>query len=448
MLPRLFKKFASLALAFVLLAPLLSLLRVPSAYAALASSYVVSGAGNSAYNGTYTANGTCSGVTMFSNGSYWLSYYPVWQLGPSGGCTPNYAYYNNGGSSTSVPSTGWIVNGGGTAPAPTVNAPVTGPTTTGILSPRSLTLGSSTAGTATTYQFSLTTGTTFSVGSLKFQYCTTASGTCTVPVGLSTTAATLSAQTGTSGFTLLNASNGAPYLTNASAPTLNASTALSFTLSNVTNPTSANTPFYVRVTSYAGTDGASGPVDLGTVSSSTGGQLSAYGSVGETLSFCVGTSITGVDCTSASGSSINMGAFSTTTPAIGTSMFSAATNGASGYTVSVAGTTLTNPGGTATIPALTSQTASAPGTSQFGINVAANTAPSVGAAIAGTGTAVAAATYGTTNQFRFVSGDTLASVTGPSLGNTFTVSYLANVSPLQKAGTYTANLTFVCTPTF
>jgi len=503
-----------------------------AARAALASSYIVSGAGNSTYNGTYTPNGTSGGVTVFryypgSNARFlfWNSTYSTWTLTTIPGNTPPYDYSNPGSNISTIPSSGWIVSNG-VAPAPTVTAGATAPvitsisptsatisstvtltgsgftgatvvsvngtnastfsvvsdtslsftvpsgatsgtvsvttssgtgtsatsltispSTTGILSPRSLTLSSSTAGTATNHQFSLTTGTTYSIGSIGLQYCTTASGSCTAPTGLSTTAASLSAQTGATGFTLLSTTNGAPYLTRTAA-SIPASTALSFTLSNVTNPTSANTPFFVRVTSYAGTDGASGLVDAGTVSSSTGGQLSAYGSIGETLSFCVGTSITGVDCTTASGSSINMGTFSPNTPATGTAVFSAATNGASGYTVSVTGTTLTNPGGTATIPALASQTASAPGTSQFGINVAANTAPSIGAAIAGTGTAVAAATYATPNQFCFVSGDTLASVTGPTLGNTFTVSYLANVSPTQRASTYIANLTFICTPTF
>lgn len=502
-----------------------------AARAALASSYIVSGAGDNSYNGSYVPNGSAGGATTFQHnpGSnsrwlFWNPNYSMWTLTTAPTTAAAYDYSSSGGNISSIPSSGWIASG--VAPAPTVTAGATAPaitsiaptsatigstvtltgtgftgaaavslngtnaptfsvvsdtsltftvpsgatsgivsvttssgtgtsatsltispSTTGILSPRSLILGSSTAGTATTHQFSFTTGTTWSVGSIKFLYCTTAANACVTPAGLSTTGATLSAQSGATGFTLMSATNGAPYLTRTAA-SIPATTALSFTLSNVTNPSSANAPFYVRVTSYAGTDGVSGPVDAGTVSSSTGGQLSAYGSVGETLSFCVGTSITGVDCTSASGSSINMGAFSTTAPATGTSMFSAATNGASGYTVSVIGTTLTNPTSTATIPALTTQTTSVPGTSQFGINVAANIVPSIGAAVAGTGTAVAAATYATPNQFRFVSGDTLASVTGPSLGNAFTVSYLANVSPLQKAGTYTANLIFVCTPTF
>jgi len=509
------------------------------AQAAIASSYVVSGAGDSTYNGTYTNNGTTlSGLPVFQKGTGAAARYLDSQFNSgvnffslesqfANSSTRAYSQSTSGGNQDPTSSSSsWRVVNSGIAPAPTVtagaaapaitsfspasaaigstvtlsgtgftgttavslngtNAPTfsvvsdtsltftiptsatsgtisvtpsagTGtsatslsvsPATTGILSPRSLTLGSSTAGTATTHQFSLTTGTTFSVGSVNFLYCTTAANACVTPVGLSTTGATLSTQSGAMGFTLMSASNGAPYLTRTAA-SVPATTALSFTLANVTNPTTANTPFYVRVTSYAGTDGASGPVDAGTVSSSTGGQLSAYGSVGESLSFCVGTSITGVDCSTASGTSINMGSFSTTAPATGTSVFSTATNGASGYTVSVVGTTLTSPTGAATIPALTTQTVSVPGTSQFGINVAANTAPSVGAAIAGTGTAVASATYGTANQFRFVSGDTLVSATGPTLGNSFTVSYLANVSPLQKASTYTANLTFVCTPTF
>src|SRR5436190_19824292 len=53
-----------------------------------------------------------------------------------------------------------------------------------------------------------------SVGSIKFQYCTTAadspaSPACVTPAGLTTTAATMGSQSGATGFTLNNSTNGA-----------------------------------------------------------------------------------------------------------------------------------------------------------------------------------------------------------------------------------------------
>src|SRR4051812_621956 len=47
-----------------------------------------------------------------------------------------------------------------------------------------------------THLFSFPVPTTASIGSVQFQYCTTAAGTCTTPTGLVTTAATMGTQTG------------------------------------------------------------------------------------------------------------------------------------------------------------------------------------------------------------------------------------------------------------
>ena len=78
------------------------------------------------------------------------------------------------------------------------------------LTPRSLSLSSSQAGVVTSHVFNLTTGTAASIGSIKFAYCTTASGACTVPTGLVTTGATLAAQSGAITFSMVNTTNGAP----------------------------------------------------------------------------------------------------------------------------------------------------------------------------------------------------------------------------------------------
>src|SRR5436190_9716192 len=67
------------------------------------------------------------------------------------------------------------------------------------------------------FQFTLPAVGNPSVGSIKFQYCTIAAGSCTTPAGLSTTSATLGSQTGATGFTLNNSTNGAPYITRTAA---------------------------------------------------------------------------------------------------------------------------------------------------------------------------------------------------------------------------------------
>jgi hypothetical protein len=132
--------------------------------------------------------------------------------------------------------------------------------------------------------------------------------------------------------------------------------------------------------------------------------------------------------------------------ASGTSVLAASTNGASGYSITVNGATLTS--GANTITALGSGGTSTTGTEQFGLNLVSNTTPSVGAARSGTGTATAIANYGTANTFRFTTGESIASVAGPTNANTFTVSYIANIEGLTEAGVYTSNLTYIATANF
>src|SRR3982750_1507088 len=86
-----------------------------------------------------------------------------------------------------------------------------------VLTSRSLTLqagttdGGSKPSGVVNHLFSFTIPTTGNVGSIKFQYCTLAAGSCTTPAGLDTTSSTLGSQTGATGFTLVNTTNGAPY---------------------------------------------------------------------------------------------------------------------------------------------------------------------------------------------------------------------------------------------
>jgi hypothetical protein len=114
--------------------------------------------------------------------------------------------------------------------------------------------------------------------------------------------------------------------------------------------------------------------------------------------------------------------------------------------VTVNGATLTS--GANTITALAAQTASAQGSGQFGLNLKANTTPSVGADPAGTGTATPTANYNTTNQYRFVTGDQVASKNAADNFRLYTVSYIANIPGAQPAGTYTSTLTYIATATF
>jgi hypothetical protein len=312
------------------------------------------------------------------------------------------------------------------------------------LSPRSIQVGSSGQGVTTSYSPSFTTATTSNIGSIKFEFCTNPTGACTTPGGVTTTSAAVTAQSGAIGFTIVNTTNGAPYLTRTAA-NVNTGTALGYTLTPITNPAATNTSYFVRITTYSGTDGATGPVDTGTVAMSTAQPVQLTGVTPEILVFCVGTSI-GSDCTSIAGSTIDFGDFSPTATRSGTSVMQAQTNAANGYSITVNGTTLSS--GVNTIPALAAQTASTLGVSQFGMNLRANTTPAVGADPTGAGTGTYTANYGTANSYRFVSGDSVAQGAVPTNANTFTSSYIVNIGGAQAAGVYTATMTYICTASF
>ncbi len=311
------------------------------------------------------------------------------------------------------------------------------------LSPRDIQVGSSGQGVTTSYTIQATTATQDNIGSIKFEFCTLATGVCSVPAGVVTTSATLSAQS-PGGFTLDASTNGAPFITRAPA-NINAAVPLSYTLSTVTNPSAANSTYYVRITTFTGIDGVTGPVDNGTVAMSTAQPVQLTGVTPEILVFCVGTSIT-TDCTTVSGTTIDFGDFSPTATRSGTSVMQAQTNAANGYTITVNGTTLSS--GVNTIPGLAAQTASSLGTSQFGLNLRANTVPSVGADPSGVGSGTNDANYNTVNQYRFVSGDSVAQAGVPTNANTYTSSYIVNIGGAQAAGVYTATMTYICTASF
>ena len=334
---------------------------------------------------------------------------------------------------------------------------------------RSLTLqagatdGGSKPGGVVNHLFGFTTATTANIGSIQFLYCTTAGGTCTTPTGLVTTSATMGTQSGATGFTLVNTTNGAPYITR-SAANINSGTAVTYQLLTVTNPTTTNQSFYVRITTFTSTNATTGATDTGTVAASTATQITLTGTMPESLIFCAGGTISttgGVpDCSTATSGAVNFNQlFSPADTATATSQMSASTNAATGYNITVNGPTLTS--GSNTVTAMSSATTGVRGTSQFGLNLRANTTatsnPAVGIDVApavnGSNYKGQALTgYSTPDTFKYVSGDSVANSAnggaGPTDSQIYTVSYIVNVNGAQAVGTYTTTLTYICTATF
>ncbi len=327
---------------------------------------------------------------------------------------------------------------------------------------RSLTLvagasdgGSKPAGVVN-HQFNFTT-TGSSIGSIKFEYCTTASVTaCVLPTGVVTTTASLGTTSGwATGATLTATTNGAPYISKTPA----AGGAMSVRFNTVTNPTAANSTFFVRITAYTLANLGGTVVDTGTVAASTAEPIVLTGTMPESLIFCTGATVT-VNCASSTAGAIAFNQlFSPVDTATATSQMAASTNAGAGYAITVNGATLTS--GANTIAAMGTSGLGVRGTGQFGLNLKLNTTLTstiaTGAELTPVSDGVnlkgqAATGYATVDNFKFTTGDVVANSAnggaGPTNSQVYTSTYMVNVAGNQASGTYTTTLTYICTATF
>lgn len=146
---------------------------------------------------------------------------------------------------------------------------------------------------------------------------------------------------------------------------------------------------------------------------------------------------------------VNFGSFTPSGATVTTANFSVSNYTSYGYVVQIVGTPPTN--GTHTISPMTTTASSQSGVEQFGVNLVANTLPvSVGANPnnAQFGFGAASTNYGTSNKYRYVSGETIASAPKSSGETIYTLSYLINVGSLTPGGKYTSNQTLIVTGTF
>jgi len=301
---------------------------------------------------------------------------------------------------------------------------------------RKVTIGSSAPSATTTYAFNFTVPSATVIQSVGFAACTTASGACTPAPGFSASTSSLTGQPtnlgDASGWTVSTATAGELRLAksgNVAAPT----GAQTVSFSGVVNPSATNSTFFMRMTTYS-TATWTTAIDTGTVAASTAGQITVTASVDETLTFTLAAA------------TVALGTLSSAATGTGTSSMTVSTNAGTGYSLTYSGTTLTSGGNT--ITALASPTASAVNGKQFGFNLMNNTTPAIGTNTTGTGSGVPSTGYNTTNQFKFVTGDTIASASLPTNSNTYTTSYIANIDGATAAGAYSTVLTYVATANF
>lgn len=199
----------------------------------------------------------------------------------------------------------------------------------GQLTSRSLTLSTAIpAQTGVTYTFGFTIPTATTVLGIKFQACTAAIGTCTAPSGLSFSSRTIGSPTGFTGTSFSvdttganDCSPGASIICINRASGTDTSGARTVPFNAITNPSTTNSTFFVRITTYsANTYTTISALDNGTVASAVTQTLTIAARIQEILNFCVGnttvndaTTSPGADCTAISGTTVDLGTLDSST---------------------------------------------------------------------------------------------------------------------------------------
>lgn len=311
------------------------------------------------------------------------------------------------------------------------------------LTQRSVIIDDSTPGGITTHKFGFNVVTSGTLGSIVFTYCDNsplAALPCNAPPGLDLSSISINSQTGQGGF-IKDPSSTANKIVLSRPPAASIAVPSSYTFGNVTNPTTPKQTIFVRISTYSGSDGATGLTDYGAVVFSTSGGLGAKGFVPPFLTFCVGITVA-LNCSSSIGTFIDFGELSTTATRIATLQFSAATNVDNGYAISFLGTPLTS--GNNVIPSSAGATSN-PGSSQFGFNLRNNSNPPIGSNPSGSVTGTPTANYNNPNHYTLTDGDTIATSPITTEYTRYTASYIVNIAKAQPAGTYSTTNTFVAT---
>jgi hypothetical protein len=186
---------------------------------------------------------------------------------------------------------------------------------------------------------------------------------------------------------------------------------------------------------------STGDIAIGSSASSNFGSTGSQASPDPTLTFATESS------------NANFGNFSAATTTTATATFSVINYTSYGYVVQLVGSPPKY--GNNEIAPMNVTAASQPGIEQFGVNLVANTSPASFGANPNNGTppnnlgfGEISPNYAVPNQFRYVSGETVAFAPKSSGKTLYTLSYIVNVSSLTPAGAYKSDQTLVVTGTY
>lgn len=316
------------------------------------------------------------------------------------------------------------------------------------LTDRSLFMATTEPGATTNYTISFNYMTPSPIGSIDLEFCNSPIPyePCVTPTGMDITGATLSNQTGETGYTITAHTTNHIVLSRLPSP-VTTGTRGTYTFSNIVNPTDQSRAFAIRLRTHAATTTGGAHVDFGSVRGQVGKGVVLETQVPPMLIFCMAEQVAD-NCASTNDNYYkDMGDLSPTSTLTAQSQMAVGTNASGGFAITAYGNPPT--AGTSVVDAPTVPTESKQGTTQFGINLVENTQPFVGSDPAGVwANAQPTTDYGQANKYMYVPGDVVASSPNVSLMKKFTVSYIFNSSPTLRAGVYTTTINFVASGRF
>ena len=343
-----------------------------------------------------------------------------------------------------------------------------------------LQIGDSRAGVATYHNFTFVTPSTTNIKTITFQYCTTASGSCTAPAGMVLSASpTLGTVTGIGGTTYTPTSSSGTCtgsgnsnctltltVTTPAAQSAGGTVVVPFA-TGITNPTTINTTYYARITTV---DGGSATIDgpnttpfaiLDTTS------IAVTASVDPSLTFSIAGVASGGNFNGGTGNvnvtatanTIPFGTLTSASPKIAAQDVTIGTNAGSGYTV----TASTSANAQAGNPPLISGA-----TNNIDPFSGSNTTPTTWSSPAGTTASANTGFFGystedsslcTGTAARFTTGGAKwagTSTTGSEIicnaagvsSETTRIGWEVEVNGVQPAGSYTGTVILIATPTY
>lgn len=315
------------------------------------------------------------------------------------------------------------------------------------LTDRSLLTSSAVPGATTSYTVSFRYTTPADVGSVDMLFCLDPIPymPCVTPPGLDVSGATLSDQTGETGYAISTQTTN--HIVLSRSPTLPSAAGLSsYTFSNVKNPTTTDA-FAIRLTTHYAEDASDQQIDVGSVRGQMTNSIEIQTQVPPMLIFCM-AEVVDDNCTTTNNNFFtDMGNLSADSTLTAQSQMAVGTNATGGFAITANGNLPA--AGTNVISAPTIPTVSTKGTNQFGINLVANNEPIVGSDPEGTwANAIASPDYSISNKYKYTSGDVVAFSPNVSLMKKFTVSYILNSSPNLRAGVYSTTITFIASGRF